>query len=243
MHSDYGIGFCQPYRGTTCSQFLQNRSIYVRNLNYQSLIEAKIGTAFSVIASSPDVSVQCNRYAISSLCHYAFPLCDDSGLDGPFPRKVCRDECELLEMNMCRMEHTIAKKHPLIGQAGLLPNCSQLPPIGTPESERCVRLGIPQTVQIDQSTCYQNRGKDYRGTASVTIYGKACAYWSQQIFYSTVEYPELIGHNYCRNPDGKDAQPWCYNAVDSRREYCDIPKCCKFLFSFSRKIFTNLSFF
>jgi hypothetical protein len=46
------------------------------------------------------------------------------------------------------MEYTIAKKHPLIGQAHILPACEELPPIGSKESENCVRLGIPNTVQV-----------------------------------------------------------------------------------------------
>ena len=62
--------------------------------------------------------------------------------------KVCRDECEVLESNICRIEYTIAKKHPLIGQKHILPECEELPPIGSKESENCVRLGIPNTVQV-----------------------------------------------------------------------------------------------
>ena len=85
---DYGNGFCQPYRGTACSQFLQNRSIYVRNEQYQQTMESKILGAFSVIMASPDISVQCNRYAISSLCFYVFPLCDEDVYHHPAPRKV-----------------------------------------------------------------------------------------------------------------------------------------------------------
>lgn len=46
------------------------------------------------------------------------------------------------------MEYTIAKKHPLIGQANILPTCDQLPPIGTKDGDNCIRLGIPNTVQI-----------------------------------------------------------------------------------------------
>ena len=75
--SDFGSGICQKYQGTACSQFLNNRSIYVRNEHYQSVMEQKILQAFTVIVTSPDISVQCNRYAISSLCYYVFPLCDD----------------------------------------------------------------------------------------------------------------------------------------------------------------------
>lgn len=50
------------------------------------------------------------------------------------------------------MEYTIAKKHHLIGQADILPECSDLPSIGSPEGERCIRLGIPTTVQVSPGT-------------------------------------------------------------------------------------------
>lgn len=98
---DYGTGICQKYHGTACSQFLNNRSIYVRNENYQNIMEQKILQAFTVIVASPDISVQCNRYAISSLCYYVFPLCDEDVVTSsgsmisssqpvppPMPRKV-----------------------------------------------------------------------------------------------------------------------------------------------------------
>src|SRR5699024_3886300 len=146
---DQGSGFCQPYRGVACSQFLQNRSIYVRNEYWQRMMEQKLTAAFSVIATSQDVSLQCIRYAISSRCFCVVPLCDDWSLTPPASRKVCslslckpsfltaispstvcRDECELLESNICHLEYTIAKKHPLIGKADILPACDDLPPIG-----------------------------------------------------------------------------------------------------------------
>lgn len=222
-----GEGFCQVYRGVTCSQFIQNRTIFVRSVTSQGFMEEKLAAAFTVIATSHDVSLQCHRYAISSLCHFAFPLCDDNLLE-PTPRQVCRDECELLESNICRMEYTIAKKHPLIGQAHILPACEELPPIGSKESENCVRLGIPNTVQVShEHTCYNENGDNYRGIASRTLSGLECSYWSHQIFLRPADFPELTGgHNYCRNPGSKESQPWCFiNDPEVRKEYCDIPKC------------------
>ena len=54
------------------------------------------------------------------------------------------------------MEYTIAKKHPLIGQANILPTCDQLPPIGTKDGDNCIRLGIPNTVQIQHGNDKSN---------------------------------------------------------------------------------------
>ena len=50
-----------------------------------------------------------------SLCHAAFPLCDDHS-GKPVPKQLCRDECEVLENDVCRLEYAIAKQHPLIGE-------------------------------------------------------------------------------------------------------------------------------
>lgn len=82
-----GPGMCQQYRGSACSQFLQNHSIYVRNEYWQQIMDEKLLAAFTVIVHSPDVSVQCHRYAISSLCFHVFSLCDDT-VPHPHPRKV-----------------------------------------------------------------------------------------------------------------------------------------------------------
>ena len=38
--------------------------------------------------------------------------------------------------------------------------------------------------------------------------------------------PELEGHNYCRNPEGRGIRTWCYTSDPlTRWEYCDIPSC------------------
>ncbi|KAH9413899.1 Inactive tyrosine-protein kinase transmembrane receptor ror1 [Dermatophagoides pteronyssinus] len=219
-----GPGMCQQYRGQACSQFLQNRTIYVRNEFWQQIMDNKLLAAFNVIVHSPDVSLQCHRYAISSLCFHVFSLCDDQ-FSYPYPRKVCRDECEMLENNICHMEYAIAKKHPLIGHQDILPECDDLPSIGSHEGQRCVRLGIPNTMPVDHDqNCYNDNGQSYRGTAMQTQSGSKCLYWSQQIFLRTSEYPELTGHNYCRNPGGREQQPWCY-VQDFRKEFCNLSKC------------------
>lgn len=44
------------------------------------------------------------------------------------------------------MEYAIAKKHPLIGV--VLPTCEQLPSAGSKDSVNCLRLGVPNVVQV-----------------------------------------------------------------------------------------------
>lgn len=224
-------GFCQLYRGVTCSQFIGNKTVYVNSLYSLSKMEEKLTAAFTVIATSHDVSDECNKYAIPSLCFFAFPLCDES-VQHPMPRQVCQDECEVLESIICRMEYSIAKRHPLLGQKKILPVCEELAPVGSKESEKCMRLGVPSAVQVNpEHTCYEGNGEDYRGTMSQTASGLKCQHWSHQIFFRTADYPELVGgHNYCRNPRGMESQPWCFTTdPEIRKEICNIPQCVDYL--------------
>ncbi len=135
-------GYCQPYRGMTCSTFIGNNSIYVTDYLEQSTIEERLTSAFLVIAD--DLSPQCQEYAIPSLCYFAFPFCDTTAKE-PRGRDLCRDECEILEQDICEREYKIAKDYPGV----VLPECSLLPQIGTKESETCVRIGIPATKGIN----------------------------------------------------------------------------------------------
>ncbi|RWS13738.1 tyrosine-protein kinase transmembrane receptor ROR1-like protein [Dinothrombium tinctorium] len=129
------------------------------------------------------------------------------------------------------MEYTIAKKHPLIGAQNILPTCEVLPSAGSKESHNCLRLGVPNIIQVaHEHTCYNDNGEQFRGTVSRTLSGHDCYPWNQQVFYKTTDYPELIGgHNFCRNPGGMEQRPWCFvREPELRKEPCDVPKCSKF---------------
>ena len=73
---------------------------------------------------------------------------------------------------------------------------------------------------------------DYRGTISVTKFGKTCQKWTSQVPHSHGRTPEnypdagLGDHNYCRNPDGEPGA-WCYSAdgAETRWEFCAVPTC------------------
>ncbi|EFX68694.1 hypothetical protein DAPPUDRAFT_10825, partial [Daphnia pulex] len=206
-------GFCQVYRGATCSKFLANRTIFVQSSLTQGIVEEKLAAAFTVIAHSGDLSQSCAEFAVPSLCFAAFPLCDDQG-GKPVPRQLCRDECEVLENDICRMEYAVAKQHPLIGEQVMLPDCEKLPPIGSKGSETCFRIGIPHMAQIvEEQSCYNEDGRDYRGIASRTTSKQDCLPWNRQAAVKSADHSELIGgHNYCRNPGGVEVQPWCFVA-------------------------------
>ncbi|XP_026297812.1 tyrosine-protein kinase transmembrane receptor Ror isoform X3 [Apis mellifera] len=145
-------------------------------------------------------------------------------------RRICRQECEMLENDLCKKEYAIAKRHPLIGHQVPLIDCSDLPMEDTPEARDCLTLGISSGNNVQENDyCYWGSGKSYRGIIKTSISGRSCMQWSHGEFNLQIsDYPELAGkHSYCRNPGDKELQPWCYVYVDSKpqKEFCNIPKC------------------
>ncbi|ALC39199.1 Ror, partial [Drosophila busckii] len=135
-------------------------------------------------------------------------------------RRICREECELLENELCQNEYAIAKRHPVIGAVGV-EDCQNIP-----QHKDCSTLGI--TIEVDETEdCYWEDGASYRGIQNVTATGKPCLRWSW-LMKEISDYPELIGQNYCRNPGGAEKSPWCFvddKSHDRIIETCYIPKC------------------
>ncbi|VDI01372.1 Hypothetical predicted protein, partial [Mytilus galloprovincialis] len=182
--------------------------------------------AFTVIAASSDMSAECQKYAIEFLCFYTFPLCDRQHIN-PTPRKVCRDECEMLEGNICKKEYVIGRHHPMIGE-GFLPKCYDLPPRGTPEGDKCKGINVPidPTQRPEVHTCYGGNGRKYKGSINHSRSGRPCMNWKNNPHFKGSEYPDLGNHHLCRNPNGTYTGPWCYTDLSYHHtELCDIPKC------------------
>lgn len=107
-------------------------------------------------------------------------------------RRICRNECELLENELCQKEYAIAKRHPAIGQVLPIEDCYNLPE----GLNDCSSLGI--TIEVDENEdCYWENGSKYRGKAAVSKSGKPCLTWVR-LMKEIADYPELAGTNYCR---------------------------------------------
>nr|CAI5834444.1 unnamed protein product [Callosobruchus analis] len=94
--------------------------------------------------------------------------------------------------------------------------CEQLP------LETDPRVG-DLTVDKDEK-CFWDTGKLYRGDQDTTASGNTCIRWSHQFRIKPSDYPELAGHNYCRNPGGMEPEPFCF-IEQNKREVCGISKC------------------
>lgn len=138
-------------------------------------------------------------------------------------RRVCKDDCEILENELCQKEYAIAKRHPHIGQELPLEECQDLPE----DDIDCLKIEIG-AVMLSDDECYWENGSGYLGKVKVAANGMPCTEWSKQMHVRVSEYPELAGrHSYCRNPGGIREQPWCVVEKNGKTDklICDIPKC------------------
>lgn len=133
-------------------------------------------------------------------------------------RRICHQDCELLENEICQKEYAIAKQHPTIGKILPLEDCSDVPK----DDDDCLRMGI--NTEVDPTdTCFWENGNTYRGMMDRTINGKPCLKWSKVL--REITHIELANNNFCRNPDGSQPKPWCYVDKQKTVELCDIAKC------------------
>ncbi|XP_013180697.1 PREDICTED: tyrosine-protein kinase transmembrane receptor Ror [Papilio xuthus] len=138
-------------------------------------------------------------------------------------RRVCKQDCEILENELCQTEYAIAKRHPHIGQQLTLEECQDLPE----HDADCLKIDIG-TMMVSDDECYWEDGSGYLGRVNIASNGMPCVEWSMQLRVKLSDYPELTGkHSYCRNPGGLNTQPWCVVEKDGKTDVqiCDIPKC------------------
>ena len=210
LKPDEKVGRCEKYTGSACGASHGEAMVWVST--DQTYVDERLSLTFQTITTSKMMSSRCSEFAIQAICHSTFPLCDKRTQR---PRKICREECEVLEADYCKSELETARSHPAIFQQLVFPECEELPALGSMDSHNCVRLGIPGTGQLLQPhSCYTGAGASYRGTHSMTSSGQHCKPWREQrVIPALPDNKELVGgHNYCRNPAGDQEmdEPWCF---------------------------------
>lgn len=175
-----------------------------------------------MINNSSDISPACKDLATKLACFHNFPPCDPNSPKKPSPLLLCQADCDEVEKNICKKEYQLAKANDLIGDGKLLPNCKPLP------TSKCIPVMGENSQNEPNPThwCYHGSGKFYRGTQVVTESGFQCKQWGTSDLIRTADYPELRNHNYCRNPGGLKAKPWCFtNDPSMHEEYCRLDPC------------------
>ena len=99
----------------------------------------------------------------------------------------------------------------------------------------------------DTGDCMKGNGRGYTGNQIYTKSKKQCQRWSIQVPQSHPMLPDIYRSELetagqsCRNPGGLGSQPWCYTEDHNMRwEYCDIPKCGKYILNIYNVKYTAL---
>ncbi|XP_016295720.1 muscle, skeletal receptor tyrosine protein kinase-like isoform X2 [Sinocyclocheilus anshuiensis] len=225
-------GYCSTYRGDVCQNVLRRDALVFFNYSLPSPEDAQEYLAQSAWGELDGVSSFCRPAARSLLCHATFQDCNPSGL-GPAPKPICREHCVAVKELYCYKEWRSAEEssHRGFPHSITLPECTSLPSRQADPSSCTVVPYVDINKDQVTTTCYNDKGRFYQGTHNMTASSIPCQRWNQQDPHqhrlSVDVIPELRNaENYCRNPGGESARPWCYTTNPNVRwEYCLVPKC------------------
>jgi len=128
---------CQPYVGSLCSKYIGQEYVFVPQGLSQEYIEEKVNETFTAISPSDS----CAPYSNKALCMTALPLCNKKTQE---PKLICKDDCELLENQLCRQELKEIHGRALLGPKIQLPFCNKLPDTGSQICASIVNIRTPK---------------------------------------------------------------------------------------------------
>ncbi|KAF4533477.1 hypothetical protein B566_EDAN016565 [Ephemera danica] len=233
-------GYCAPYNGKICKQFLNRTS----NLVWYNIMHDNTGGWLNEQITTglwkemvENLKEPCRSAAEKLLCTYAFPQCQ---LLNAYPAALplCQEDCIAVKQLFCYNDWALIEDNK---QRGIyfksrghfhLPDCESLPSIKSSSPPACshAHLTVLRTEEVT-TDCVRGRGRFYMGTMNVTKDGLPCQRWDSQEPHSHNRPPEVFpevqnAENYCRNAGGEEPTPWCYTMEPTMRwQHCDIPIC------------------
>eukprot|EP01048_Picozoa_sp_COSAG05_P018637 COSAG05_NODE_2760_length_2673_cov_1.796426_1_plen_449_part_10 len=86
-------------------------------------------------------------------------------------------------------------------------------------------IDVDPSIMVQSVHVWANRSV-YVGTQATTKTGSTCQAWDSQLPnthpYTSSLFPQLAGHNFCRNPDNRPGGPWCFTTDGAPWESCGI---------------------
>ncbi|XP_065827523.1 plasminogen-like [Oscarella lobularis] len=232
---------CGSYEGSVCRDVLLAEIFYDRGAIDEA--EKTLTKTFDELDDLDEVESGCRDYVKTLLCHLVFPYCGvggggggEGGGDGDTAsgRPVCVDDCYVGRDEVCQGNqwHLVANLTNVVDGVDLS-TCDGSgfggSMRGGDEPECWSQVWKPQATygqeQEEEDSCYVGIGRGYAGKVAVTRSGYPCQNWASQ---SPHAHSSMITAeaNYCRNPEGRAAQPWCYTTNSSVRwEECNVPRC------------------
>ncbi|XP_054736478.1 tyrosine-protein kinase transmembrane receptor Ror2 [Anastrepha obliqua] len=230
-------GYCAPYNGKICKQYISGQVWYSREDPTGGWKNEQITTALweELIA---DLSGLCRVAAEKMLCAYAFPHCQtENGRTIKVP--LCYEDCTATHLQFCYNDWVLIEekkeRNIFLKSRGhfRLPNCGVLPRYNaTAKKPNCSYIGLTEIKEDEISyDCRNGNGRYYVGTVNFTKSGLPCQRWDVQHPHKHIQPPQVFpqiaeGENYCRNAGGEEPFPWCYTLDESVRwQHCDIALC------------------